>query len=166
MFDIATQIENDAWVSELANIGEFVEGIREATLTCLGSGVAVGEICCVFSDNDHVAALNETFRKKSGPTNVLAFPATGLSPDAGIDQTVGDVVLALEIVEKEARNQGKKFADHAAHLMVHGILHLFGYDHESEPGAKRMENVEKRILGELRIDDPYETDKAHIERTN
>lgn len=166
MFDIATQIEDDAWVNEISDIEDFVGRIRTAILSCLGSSGAAGEVCCVFSNNERVAALNETFREKSSPTNVLSFPATGFGPDTRIEKIAGDIVLALETVAREAREQGKTFADHTAHLVVHGILHLFGFDHEVMSDAERMECQEKKILGELGIKDPYEADETCLERTD
>lgn len=166
MFDIITQIEDDAWVSKLPEIGEFVGRIRAAILSCLGGEKVVGEVCCVFSNNDRVAALNETFRKKSGPTNVLSFPVTGSPKGVGMEAMAGDLILALETIEAEAREQGKKFSDHAAHLVVHGTLHLFGFDHENKSDAVQMETKEKRILEMMGIKDPYESDEAHLERTD
>jgi probable rRNA maturation factor len=97
--------------------------------------------------------LNERFRGKPGPANVLAFPAgAGVSP-AGVE--LGDVVICLPLVYREAREQGKRPLQHLAHLVVHGTLHLLGYDHDQDPAARKMENAEVRILRRLGFPNPY-----------
>ena len=94
-------------------------------------------------------ALNKRDRKKDKPTNVLSYPS-------GEKAFLGDIVLARQTVWREAREQKKTPADHVAHLVVHGMLHLLGYDHEaSDAEAERMEALERRILKKLGIDDPY-----------
>jgi probable rRNA maturation factor len=97
--------------------------------------------------------LNAGFRGKVGATNVLAFPA-GPAP-AGAEAELGDLVICLPLVLREAREQGKKPLDHLAHLVVHGTLHLLGHDHDQEAKARKMENAEVRILRGLGIDNPY-----------
>jgi probable rRNA maturation factor len=115
------------------------------------------EVAVVLADDAELAQLNRRFRGKRGPTNVLSFPAA--APDApvppGAPLVLGDIVLALETVRREAAAQQKAGADHLAHLVVHGILHLIGYDHHSETDAQRMESLEKSILAELGVPDPY-----------
>jgi probable rRNA maturation factor len=95
--------------------------------------------------------LNETFRGRTGPTNVLAFPAPGATTPAEL----GDLVICLPLVHREARQQGKKALHHLAHLVVHGTLHLLGLDHDHEAGARKMETAEVRILRRLGFPDPY-----------
>src|SRR4029077_615966 len=103
-----------------------------------------------LADDRRVRALNARDRRKNKPTNVLSYP----SGERGF---LGDVVLARQTVWREARSQGKTAADHVAHLVVHGTLHLLGYDHEtSDADAERMEALERRILKRLGIADPYE----------
>ena len=97
--------------------------------------------------------LNESFRGKSGATNVLAFPAG--KPLPGVEAELGDLVICLPLVLREARQQGKKPLDHLAHLVVHGTLHLLGHDHDQAAKARKMENAEVRILRGLGIGDPY-----------
>jgi probable rRNA maturation factor len=96
--------------------------------------------------------LNRTWRGKDAPTNVLSFPA-----DDPINEPdfVGDVVLAYETAHKEAREQDLPLADHVSHLVVHGVLHLLGFDHGDDAEAERMEDLERRALASLGIADPY-----------
>lgn len=112
-----------------------------------------GSISLLLGDDAAVAALNQQFRGKAGPTNVLSFPpAPGGQGDDGF---LGDIAVAAETVAEEAEFQGKSFANHAAHLVVHGFLHLLGYDHMADEDAKAMEARERAILATLGIEDPY-----------
>lgn len=101
--------------------------------------------------------LNRDWRGKDAPTNVLAFPAADPSrpAPAGAPLLLGDVVLAFETVRREAAEQEKPFADHLRHLVVHGVLHLLGYDHENAADAANMEAREIAILAELGVPNPY-----------
>jgi probable rRNA maturation factor len=106
-----------------------------------------GEVAIVLSDDATVRRLNRDYRHKDKPTNVLSFPLG--------DQLLGDVVLARETVLAEAGAQGKLAGNHLSHLVVHGVLHLLGFDHEKEAQARRMEALERRVLAGLGIADPY-----------
>jgi len=102
-----------------------------------------------LADDRRVRVLNSRDRKKDKPTNVLSYPS-------GERGHLGDVVLARQTVWREAKSQGKTPADHVTHLVVHGTLHLLGYDHETgDADAERMEALERRILAKLGIADPY-----------
>ena len=101
-----------------------------------------------------VRRLNRDFRGKDKPTNVLSFPADSLAR-SGRRLELGDIALALGVVRREAKAQGKAAADHLAHLMVHGVLHLLGYDHETDQDAATMEGLERKALAALGIADPY-----------
>jgi len=105
----------------------------------------------LLSSDKHVQELNRAFRRKNKPTNVLAFPAV---PEAV--PYLGDVALAYGVVRQEASVQGKSLSAHAAHLTIHGILHLLGYDHHASNDAKIMENQEILLLARLGIANPYE----------
>lgn len=98
--------------------------------------------------------LNSTWRKKAGPTNVLAFPGPDDLPP-GVPREFGDLVVCLPVVLTEATAQGKTPANHLAHLVVHGTLHLVGYTHDGDEDAARMEALETRVLAGLGIPDPY-----------
>ena len=107
-------------------------------------------------DEDESRTLNKQYRKQDKPTNVLAFPASlvGL-PDDERD-LLGDLVICGPLVEQEAAEQGKSAAGHWGHLLVHGMLHLLGYDHETLGQADEMESMEKRILANRGVEDPYQ----------
>ncbi len=114
------------------------------------------EIAVRVVDSDEIRTLNRLYRDSDKPTNVLSFPAgrlEGLPADAG--ELLGDVVICAAVVADEARTQGKPLAAHWAHMMVHGTLHLLGFDHESEPEAHEMEALEARILALGNVTDPY-----------
>lgn len=112
------------------------------------------EACVALSCDEDVARLNKTYRGKPAPTNVLSFPASGSRPNANF---LGDVVLAGETVAREAVALGLPFKHHLQHLVVHGLLHLLGFDHERDEDAQAMETIEIRTLERLGIPNPYET---------
>ncbi len=114
------------------------------------------EIAVRVVDADEIQTLNRLYREKDYPTNVLSFPAgdiEGLPPDA--PQLLGDVVVCASVVAGEASEQNKAVADHWAHMIVHGTLHLLGFDHEIEAEAAEMEALETRILASQSVTDPY-----------
>ena len=112
------------------------------------------ELSLLLADDEAVRALNRAWRGKDKATNVLSFPA---NPHPGMPgrQPLGDVALAFGTVAREAESEGKTLADHATHLIVHGVLHLLGYDHETEAEAEIMEALEVEALARLGIADPY-----------
>ncbi|MBY6205383.1 rRNA maturation RNase YbeY [Halomonas denitrificans] len=131
--------------------------VRFAAAALPDSGAEV-EICLRVVDEAESRALNREWRGKDAPTNVLSFPASrppGLPEAVELPSPAGDVVLCAPVIAREARDQGKPPADHWAHLVIHGILHLRGFDHMQEEEAERMETVERELLAELGIADPY-----------
>ena len=149
---IDLSVEAGAWppMPELAVIARrAVDGVIGET------GVSGSELSVVFSDDAHVRTLNAGWRGKDKPTNVLSFPAFPHSRRGEVPPVLGDVVLAAETVAAEASAEGKRLADRVTHLIVHGILHLIGYDHETDAEAEEMEEMERRILAGLDISDPY-----------
>ena len=113
------------------------------------------EISVVLSDDEHVRELNKHHRGMDKPTNVLSFPAARTKTPSGAPRILGDIVLALETVEREAAEESKPLENHISHLVVHGVLHLLGYDHEDDEEAEMMEERERQILTKLGIPDPY-----------
>ena len=109
-------------------------------------------------DEDEMAALNARYRHKSGPTNILSFP---FEAPPGVElNLLGDLVIAAPVVKQEAREQGKTESAHWAHMIVHGTLHLLGYDHQESVEAEDMEAREIRILKQLGYSNPYLLDEA------
>jgi probable rRNA maturation factor len=150
--DIA--VEGGGW----ASLPEVEELARRAVEAALGaaSDAARGpvEISLLLADDAAVQALNREWRGQDKPTNVLSFPAPE-QPGAPGPRHLGDVVLAYETLVREAQSEGKSLRNHAAHLIVHGTLHLLGYDHELEGQAEIMEALEAKALARLGIADPY-----------
>jgi probable rRNA maturation factor len=127
----------------------------EASLAASAARIRDGaEVGVQLADDAHVRALNLQWRAIDKPTNVLSFPAVEGDRIASAPM-LGDIVLAFETVEREADEEGNSFADHVAHLIVHGFLHLLGFDHQTAAEADRMEAMETRILAKLGIADPY-----------
>lgn len=125
--------------------------IEPAVQAALGEvdSPTMGELSVVLSDDAQVQKLNRDYRHKDKPTNVLSFP---MPPETGL---MGDVIFARETLAREAANQGKRFEDHFVHLLIHGVLHLQGFDHQIDADAEDMEAREVRALARLSIDNPY-----------
>jgi probable rRNA maturation factor len=115
------------------------------------------EVSLLFCDDARMRELNRDFRGKDKPTNVLSFPGPGF-PGADLPEpapVLGDIALGYETIRREAADQQKSFADHSRHMIIHGFLHLLGYDHETEAEAAEMEAMEIRILQRLGVANPY-----------
>lgn len=155
---IAVSTPAPAWRRTLPDAAARAEEAARAALAALPRAVAGGngpiEISVVLGDDAMIRTLNRRWRGRDAATNVLAF-ASGETAMPGQPLLVGDVVLAHATVAREAAAQGKTLADHLAHLVVHGVLHLFGFDHEKSSDAVRMETLERRILARMGIADPY-----------
>ncbi len=147
------RIDDRAWPAAVPGLRAAV---RRAARAALKAAPVAGpvELAVTLTDDAAMRDLNRTWRKKDKPTNVLSFPlAEGAMP--GEPNHLGDVVLARQTVEAEAAAQGKPVGDHLAHLVVHGVLHLLGFDHESAREARAMEGREVAVLAGLGIADPY-----------
>ena len=160
---IAVTVEDPSWTAALPEAEALVERMALAALAdadCdLGDPGTPVEISVVLADDDTVRGLNRDWRGKDKPTNVLSF-ATLDDEDApvvaGAPLLLGDIILAFGVCRDEAAAMGKPLAEHFSHLVVHGVLHLLGYDHEEdEAEAEEMEGLETAILARFGIADPY-----------
>jgi probable rRNA maturation factor len=147
--DIDIAVDEKRWAKALPGIENLARDSVLKTLDMAGIKNNL-EVSLRFADDKTVHQLNKEYRGKDKPTNVLSFPQDE-------DGMLGDVVLAFETVEREAREQEKTFSDHTQHLVVHGVLHLIGHDHEEDGQAEEMEKLEIRILAALGVKNPYET---------
>jgi probable rRNA maturation factor len=148
---IEIEVEADAWLRDLPDAENRVRAAAEAALR--GATVAVDpapEVSVLLTDDAEVRVLNADYRGKDKPTNVLSFPAPEFARPH-----LGDIALAYETCAREAAEQGKPLAAHLAHLVAHGVLHLVGWDHQTEVEAEAMEDLERTILAELGLPDPY-----------
>lgn len=148
MTPIECVVEDDAWsaAGDLETLAAEAVTAVEAELSLTG-----GEgICILFASDDAIAELNTAHRGKTGPTNVLSFPAHDSA-----EGWLGDIALASGVCLKEADERGIAPADHVRHLLIHGFLHLHGYDHQADAEAEEMEAIECRALARLGIADPY-----------
>jgi probable rRNA maturation factor len=151
-------IEDDRW--QAAGLEPLAE--RAVGALMLHLGMEEAELCVMGCDDARIAGLNAEFRGKPRATNVLSWPSEergadtpGGQPHPPFDPEWGDIALAYDTCLAEAEASGRPFQDHVTHLIVHGTLHLLGYDHENEQDAVRMERLEVEILGNLGISDPY-----------
>jgi len=162
-FDIV--IEDDRW--NAVDLETLAHAAARATLGQIGLDAEAAEMTLLACDDTRIAALNEDFRGKARATNVLSWPAEERGAAApggdplpaipGIDGMLelGDIAMAYETCAAEANAAAKPLNAHVTHLIVHGLLHLLGYDHENDPDAMLMEGLEREILGKMGYDDPY-----------
>lgn len=147
-------VENIPFTVDIVGSSPLWKGHEQKLADALAAAAAAegagGAVSLLLGDDAAVAALNQQFRGKAGPTNVLSFP-----PGEGAHGFLGDIALAAETIVEEAQFQGKRFENHAAHLAVHGFLHLLGYDHMNDADAEKMEARERAILLSIGIEDPY-----------
>ncbi len=158
--ELDISIETEGW-NTFGDIEAFARQAVEAAL--MGADEYTGgavEISILFADDEALQELNLAWRGKDKPTNVLSFPAPPVPGNPLIARPLGDIALAFETLEREAKEQGKKLTDHAAHLLVHGTLHLLGHDHELEQEAQIMEQLETAILARIGVPDPYRDEAA------
>jgi probable rRNA maturation factor len=163
---VETLIEDARW--EAFGLPSLAERAGHATLSALdlpAEGFVIGLMGC---DDARIATLNAEFRGKPVPTNVLSWPSDERAPAApggmpdlpdpgGLDdpESLGDIAISWETCLAESAAAGKPMADHVTHLVVHGVLHLLGFDHIDDADAARMEGMEVRILASLGLSDPY-----------
>lgn len=150
---IEVEIEDDGWTAALTSAESLASAAAERALAAAGD---TGDLVILLADDEAVRDLNARFRGQDLPTNVLSFPAPTDGP-FGEDgrRPLGDIALASGVCVREAALQRKPLADHLQHLVAHGVLHLVGYDHQTDGEAEIMEALERRILAGLGVPDPY-----------
>lgn len=156
--DLTVSIRCRGWDEVVPDPAATCERAVAAAWDLLGADRPVAaEIGLALTDDAEMAALNARYRGVAAPTNVLSFASGELDdPPAAGPLLLGDIVLARETLMREAGRDDRPVADHMQHLVVHGLLHLLGYDHEAADAAAVMESLEVRILGRLGVADPYE----------
>ncbi|MBP1887867.1 rRNA maturation RNase YbeY [Sinorhizobium mexicanum] len=160
VLDIQISVEEGDWPSE-DELQSFSARILEAAADFLLREEKqpfppdVSEVSLVFTDDASMRAINAEWRNQDKPTNVLSFPAFPVTPGKMPGPMLGDIIVAYETLNREAAEMAKPFEAHLTHLLVHGFLHLFGYDHLQDDEAERMEGLETRILARLGLSDPY-----------
>jgi probable rRNA maturation factor len=156
--DCETLVDHTAWSQAL----DPEQTVRRVVAVLSGrseiEGPAYAQASVLFANDERLQELNKTWRQINKPTNVLSFPAAVTRQDQHLDgepEYIGDIALAFETIEREAKEQSKAFSAHVDHLVIHGILHLLGYDHETDEDAEIMENLEVLILQDMGIANPY-----------
>ncbi|WP_413991912.1 rRNA maturation RNase YbeY [Labrys okinawensis] len=149
-------------IAQESDLWQDLDAIEIRISEAVAAGVAVAklrhasgaELSVVLTDDASIRTINAQWRQMDKPTNVLSFPQAEGTAIARAPM-LGDIILAHETIAREAEEAGKSFEDHLSHLTVHGLLHLFGYDHLTDAEAEAMEALEVRILASLGIDNPY-----------
>jgi probable rRNA maturation factor len=162
--DINVMVMGGAWQDDVPQVTAHV---RKACMLVLNESeipdfTCQVELAVVLTDDAYMRDLNHTYRSKDKATNVLSFPASGdvlgtlkQSIKYGFPLQLGDIVLAYETIAREAKEQNKSFKAHFTHLIVHGCLHVLGFDHENPKEAEIMENLEIELLSRVGIENPY-----------
>lgn len=143
--EIDILIQDELWNEEFDNIEDATKEVVSKVLKQRNYSISI-----VLTNNQTIQDLNKNYRGKNKPTNVLSFPQDH-------ESILGDVIIALETIKSEAKEQEKKLEHHYKHMLIHGTLHLLGYDHETEKEAYEMEKIEIEILQNFGITNPYET---------
>ncbi|CAN5226391.1 rRNA maturation RNase YbeY [soil metagenome] len=154
MIVVEVEAEAPGWTQALPEVEALTEAAATAAARSLGPR-ADGAYVVLLADDAVVRDLNARFRGKDQPTNVLSFPAAEGASEPGAEPAKGDIVLAYETCAAEAQAQGKPLAHHLQHLVVHGVLHLLGFDHMDDAEAETMETREREVLAGLGVPDPY-----------
>ena len=163
--DVAVVRHDEAWRTARVTDAMLVRAARAGVAAAALTRPGTCEVSILLTDDAEMRALNRTWRGKDAPTNVLSFPASDtLACDSSEPELLGDVALGYETTVKEALAMGTVLSDHVAHLVVHGVLHLLGFDHMKKDEAERMETLERRALAALGIADPY-AERSEIRTT-
>ncbi len=150
---VDTIVEDERW--QALDLPALAGRAAAAALAAAGLDPEACEIGLLAADDARIAALNAEWRGKAGPTNVLSWPSADGPATPGEPRFLGDLALALDTCAAEAQAAGIAAPDHVTHLVVHGVLHLLGHDHEDDAEAEAMEALERKVLASLGVADPY-----------
>jgi len=148
---IEIEVEDEAWSRQLPDVLSLAQAAAKAAMKAAETPTPAEGVVILLTDDESVRQLNRDFRGKDYATNVLSFPAPE-NPEGHL----GDIALGYGVCAREAAEQGKPLAHHLQHLVAHGVLHLVGYDHETDAEAEQMEGLERVVLAGLGVPDPYE----------
>src|SRR6201985_3417781 len=156
----------DAWQAE-PDAESVIQRAITAAAEFVDADIGEAELAVMLTGDDGIRPLNSNWRGIDKPTNVLSFPALPPSGPSGPDDAprmLGDIAIAYQTMRREADDERKPFDHHLSHLAVHGFLHLIGYDHEQDDDAEAMESLEREILAQLGIPDPYSDNDPYADR--
>ena len=157
-------LEEPGWTEALPDLEALASAAVRLALEAAGLDPADWSVAVLACSDTRIAGLNAAFRERAQPTNVLSWPAFAppLPPAPAPRTHLGDIAIALGTVSREAHSAGIPLKDHATHLILHGCLHLIGYDHDTDSAADMMEGLERRALARIGIPDPYERGGAAL----
>ena len=152
---IELNIACEGWLPE-SELAELAKVCVSAVIDCAPLRLPFeSQLSLLFDDDEAIRSLNRQFRGIDKSTNVLSFPGSDILPGDEAENVLGDIAFALQTIKNEADLEGKPFNHHLSHLMIHGFLHLFGYDHQNDEEAEMMEHFEIKALANLGIENPY-----------
>lgn len=154
MTELDVIVDDERW-EELGDVEALSQAAAQAAL----DAAAYQKPCIVsilFTTDEALRTMNRTWRNIDKPTNVLSFPASKMAQIEGTPCMLGDIALSFDTLQREANTDHKTLKDHSLHLIIHGVLHLIGYDHETDAEAKEMEGLEVKALASLGVKNPYE----------
>ncbi|NKB20425.1 MAG: rRNA maturation RNase YbeY [Alphaproteobacteria bacterium] len=160
LLSVVVDLQCSAWNELVPDAQERCHSAAMAAFDTVGALSVGAEVSVVLANDAFIRSLNKSWRQQDKPTNVLAFPCEELGHSSDAMRLLGDIVIASGVVEREALDEDKDVGHHLAHMVVHGTLHLLGYDHIADDEATRMEAFETKALAVLGIDDPYATHPA------
>ena len=152
---VDVDLRSGSWTKLLPNADDICCRATTAAIKAAGMSETNLEVSIVLADDIFIQSLNKLWRQQDVPTNVLAFPCENTAVVDGKIRLLGDIIVADGVVKKEALEEKKSVADHLAHMVIHGALHLLGYNHVSDEGAREMEGLEKVALAAIDVENPY-----------
>jgi len=149
-------VKEPLWEKELPTVQRDITTVSQIVYNACDLPTRSAEISIVLADDIFIQDLNQRYRGKDKPTNVLSFPATDDPQEATEHMILGDVIISYQTLQRESEEQSKTMEAHMVHMLVHGILHLIGYDHQDSQEAEKMEALEVGLLKEMGYANPYQ----------